>query len=79
MTQREVANSLKGLIGEWTTVREELAELVEYFMTDDDEQVRVEDFGEYIAVEFEDDNGEDREVLVYCENAGSTWYISKVA
>ena len=79
MTKWEVQNSLKELIGEFTTIRSEIKELIDYYMMDEDGQVIVEDFGEYIAVEFEDEDGIDEEVLVYYQNAGSTWYISKVA
>ncbi len=79
MYRSEVAEILDELIGEWTTVREELEYTVREKMEETGIEFSVEDFGECIAVDFEDDDGYDREVVVYYNLVGrNTWTINKV-
>ena len=78
MYRNEVINTLNELASVWTTVREE----IEYMIRDKMEECGipfcVEDFGDYICVDFEDCDGYDRAVRVDYQLVGSnTWIINR--
>lgn len=78
MTKGEVINSLKGLVGEWSEDRAELVDRVEYWVIDDTEVCKLEDYGGYILIRFLDDDEIERAVLVEIEPHDG-WQITRVA
>lgn len=80
MNKNEMIEVLQSVVGEWSTVRDELADVIIKEAVDmglEYDSYYVEDDGcsMWLALELDD---EDIEIRFEIENAGSTWYISKV-
>ena len=69
---------MEQLVGEFSTVREELIEEVEQFCEENEIDVFVEDLDECISVQFDNEYDEEDEMFVYIESAGRTFYISHI-
>lgn len=79
MYKNEVAAVLRKLVGQWTTVREEVRDLVIDAMEEEDLECWIDDFGDYVSVGFENPDGVDCEVCVRYELVGhNTWTITKI-
>ena len=77
MTRKETVQWLRArLIGDFTTVQEEILEMVKEATVMF--AYSVEDFGEYVTVCYEDEDDEDMEIVVMYEQTGSTWVITDV-
>ena len=71
---------LEMLIGEWSTVRDDLMTVIKEFVDEniDCKSYDVEDFGDGFGIAIEDEDDEDEEFFVEVECAGSTWYITRI-
>ena len=79
MYKNEVAAVLRKLVGQWTTVREEVRDLVIDVMEEEDLECWIDDCGDYVSVGFENPDGVDCEVYVRYELVGrNTWTITKI-
>lgn len=79
MNKNEIIKIMQSVVGEWSTVRDELADVIKEAVDADLEydSYSIEDGGYSMWLELELDD-EDIEIRFEIENAGSTWYISKV-
>lgn len=79
MNKNEMIKVLQSVTGEWSTVRDELADVIKEAVDTglEYDSYSVEDDGCSMWLELELDD-EDIEIRFEIENAGSTWYISKV-
>lgn len=69
------------VVGKWSTVREELADEIKEAIDEsglDAMSYEVYSEGDCFGVWMEDEEGEEAEVIIEVEKAGSTWYITKV-
>lgn len=79
MYKREVVAALKKLVGEWTTVRDEIRDMVIDLMENEDIECWIDDCGDYVSVGFENPDGNETEVCVRYELVGrSTWTVTKI-
>ena len=74
----EVIEELKQLVGEWSTKKEDLQELVEEAIAGMHMGALVEDCGEFMVVSFEDPDGKEKEVSVDYELVGRTYTVTAV-
>ena len=69
----------EALNGQFTTVREELFDMAKEAADEIGcDWYEVADCGEYAAICYTDDDGEDAEIEIKIENAGSTWCFTEV-
>lgn len=78
MYKQEVAAVLRKLVGEWTTVREEIRDMVIDLMEEEDVECWIEDCGDYVCVGFENPDGVDTEVCVGYEIVGRSWTVTRI-
>lgn len=79
MFKNEVVSMLEELIGNWSTDKNDIQDMVADIMENADVDFCAEDFGDYVSVQFEDDDENDEEVIVQYELVGrNTWTVVRV-
>lgn len=69
------------LVGKWSTVCEDLANDIKEAIDKsglDFTSYEIYSDGNFFGVWMEDEEGEEAEIIIEVEKAGSTWYITKV-
>lgn len=82
MFRRYAVEALENaIVGKWSTVREELADEIKEAIDESDlDTISYEVYsnGDCFGAWMENEEGEEAEVIIEVEKAGSTWYIARV-
>ena len=79
MYRGEVLNTLRLMISEWSTEKSYFEDMIGNLMDYDDIEYYIEDLGDKMSVQFEDEEGKDQEILVkYMLTGTNTWSVYDV-